>query len=363
MRLFECQCCGQQLYFENTVCERCGHRLGFRPQAFSLIALEAAGDGWIEAKGPAIPLRFCANADDGACNWLVNAEAGETFCLACRHNRMIPDLSDLANLRRWTQIEQAKHRAFYTLLRLSLPLPTRAEDPEGLAFDFQDAPGPGAAPVMTGHDNGLITLNVSEADDDERERRRTQMGEPYRTLLGHMRHELGHFFWDRLVRDDSEALAACRRIFGDEQADYNAALQVHYQRGAPADWQRRFVSSYASAHPWEDFAETFAHYLHIVDTLETAHAFGMAVRPRTQHGGEIGADMDFDPYRASTMERIIEAWLPLAFAVNSLNRSMGQRDLYPFVLSPPAVAKLSYIHALVHPASRAALLQGRSAAA
>jgi hypothetical protein len=189
------------------------------------------------------------------------------------------------------------------------------------------------------------------------------MGEPYRTLLGHMRHELGHFFWDRLVRDDSEALAACRRIFGDEQADYNAALQVHYQRGAPADWQSRFVSSYASAHPWEDFAETFAHYLHIVDTLETAHAFGMAVRPRTQHGGEIGADMDFDPYRAGTMERIIEAWLPLAFAVNSLNRSMGQHDLYPFVLSPPAVAKLTYIHSLVHPASRAALLLDRAAAA
>ena len=178
----------------------------------------------------------------------------------------------------WRKLEAAKHRLFYTLLRLNLPIETRNENPEGLAFDFlADQPAQSGPKVMTGHDNGLITIALAEADDAERERRRTAMGEPYRTLLGHFRHEVGHYYWDRLVRDEGR-LDPCRAVFGDDSQDYEQALQRHYAEGAPANWQENFVSAYATTHPWEDFAETWAHYLHIVDTLEMAGAFGVQRR-------------------------------------------------------------------------------------
>jgi hypothetical protein len=242
-------------------------------------------------------------------------------------------------------MESAKHRLFYTLLRLKLPLVTKAEDPDGLAFDFLASPSQGShtvAPVMTGHDSGLITINLAEADDSERERQRRQMGEPYRTLLGHFRHEIAHYYWDRLVAN-THAIAEFREVFGDEQEDYGAALQRHYANGPPRNWHEMFVSSYASVHPWEDFAETWAHYFHMVDTLETAAAFGLRVRPKVSQGADLAAVIDFDPHVAS-MERIIDAWLPLSFASNSINRSMGLPDLYPFVLTPPVIVKLTYIH-------------------
>ena len=202
--------------------------------------------------------------------------------------------------------------------------------------------------MLTGHADGLITLNIAEADDAEREARRAALNEPYRTLLGHFRHEVGHHYWNLLVRDGG-LLDEFRSMFGDERADYGESLQRHYADGAPADWQERHVTAYASAHPWEDFAETWSHYLHIVDTLETAGAFGMRVRPRL--GGDeqaMSAAVDFDPYVNGPFDRIVDAWLPLTYAVNSLNRSMGQPDLYPFVLGPAAIRKLGFIHALVH---------------
>jgi hypothetical protein len=198
---------------------------------------------------------------------------------------------------------------------------------------------------MTGHDNGTITIALDEADDAKREQIRTEMGEPYRTLLGHFRHEVGHYFWSVLVRDRGK-LDSFRQVFGPEDQDYNAALQAHYSNGPPADWQNRFVTAYASTHPWEDFAETWAHYLHIVDTLETAQSFGIKV----QSPANKEAAVDFDPHNAPAIDRLIEAWLPLCFAVNSLNRSMGSADLYPFVLAPDAIAKLGYVHDLIHQA-------------
>ncbi len=275
----------------------------------------------------------------------------ETHCAACRHNRIIPDLSDAENLTRWRRLETAKHHLFYTLTNLGLPLRTRLEDPEyGLGFDFlpdrRNTDGT-TTPVLTGHDNGLITINVAEADDAERERRRTAMGEPYRTLLGHFRHEIGHYVWDRLVGADPATLNRFRALFGDERADYGAALERHYADGPPADWQSRFVSGYAAAHPWEDFAETWAHYLHIVDTLESARAFGLRIRPRVREGAALTAEVDFNPHKARCIEDLIDAWLPLTYAVNSLNRSMGQPDFYPFILSPAAIEKLGFMNGLV----------------
>ena len=288
-----------------------------------------------------------------ACNWLVPADGPDRYCFACRFNRTVPDLSIDVNVQRWRKLELAKHRLFYTMLRLHLPLETRMEDPEhGLAFDFlADPPSQSGPKVMTGHDNGLITISLKEADDAERERLRTQMGEPYRTLLGHFRHEVGHHFWDLLVRDTG-MIEGFRSLFGDERQDYNQALQAHYANGAPADWQLNFISSYATAHPWEDFAETWAHYLHMIDTLEMARAFGIRVDPVITDDPDLTTELDFDPHRASDINRLVDAWLPLSFAVNSLNRAMGQPDLYPFVLSPTVIGKLGFILALVREAGR-----------
>lgn len=345
MKLFECQHCGQPLYFENTRCESCGHRLGYLAGPAKVTALEPDGRVWRALAEPRGSYRFCANAEHDACNWLVAADGDETRCPACRHNRVIPDLSVPENLLNWRKIEVAKHRLFYALLRLNLPLTAKPQDSNGLAFDFLAEAGGG--PVMTGHAGGFITINLAEADDAERERRRHNMAEPYRTLLGHFRHEIAHYFWDKLIKD-TPRLDACRKLFGDDRLDYQQALERHYAAGPPADWRDHYISAYASSHPWEDFAETWAHYLHMVDTLETANAFGLRVQPRVTLGADLAAKMDFDPYRAS-IERIVDAWLPLTFAVNSINRSMGVPDLYPFVLSPAAVMKLAFVHACIAP--------------
>jgi hypothetical protein len=348
MKLFKCQHCGQLLSFENTICERCSHKLGYLPEPNALSALQPEGNAWRALAEPSRPYRFCANAAHDVCNWLLPVDGPDAYCLACRHNRTVPDLSQTQNLLPWRKLEAAKHRLFYSLLRLKLPIETRTENPEGLAFDFlADQPAQSGPKVMTGHDNGLITIALAEADDAEREKRRTAMGEPYRTLLGHFRHEVGHYYWDRLVRDESR-LDQCRAVFGDDSQDYDQALQRHYGSGPPANWQDRFISAYATTHPWEDFAETWAHYLHIVDTLEMAGSFGVRVEPSLDQSGALQAAIDFDPYRAGDIQPLIEAWLPLTFALNGLNRCMGQADIYPFILSPIVIEKIGFIHHLVH---------------
>jgi len=345
MKLFECQHCGQPLYFENTHCEGCGRRLGYLPSRETMAALEAdEGGGWRTPAQPGARYRLCANADYEVCNWLVDADLPDQFCAACRHNRTIPDLSLSDNAAHWRKIEVAKHRLFYTLLKLRLPLTTRPEDPDGLAFDFIAGPQ-SPSQVITGHSGGLITINLAEADDSERERQRSRMGEPYRTLLGHFRHEIAHYYWDHLVRDTA-GVDEFRRIFGDERQDYSVALQQHYSNGPPADWPLQFVTAYASSHPWEDFAETWAHYFHMVDTLETANVFGLRMRPKLK-SAELAMVVNFDPHTAN-MDRIIDAWLPLTFAFNSINRSMGMADLYPFVLEPSVIVKLAFVHERIH---------------
>ncbi|HLG82830.1 MAG TPA: putative zinc-binding peptidase [Bradyrhizobium sp.] len=353
MKLFVCQACGNVLYFENRICTRCAHRLGFVPEQTLLSALEPDGERFATLADKRRGRAFCANAAHDACNWLVPPDSGEVYCRACRHNGIVPDLSNPDHLARWRELEIAKHRLFYSVIRWRLPVRTRADDPvHGLIFNFlADDPARGSR-VMTGHDNGLITIALTEADDLEREKRRLEMGEPYRTLLGHFRHEVGHYFWDVLVRDGGR-LNACRAVFGDDTMDYGAALQRHYAEGPPADWQAHYVSAYAATHPWEDFAETWAHYLHIVDTLEMASAFGIEMRPAADRVGGLSAHIAFDPYVADDFDTILNAWLPFTFAMNSINRAMGTRDLYPFVLSPAVIEKLRFIHQLVRGAARA----------
>mgnify|MGYP000112015588 FL=1 len=348
MKIFQCQNCGLAVYFENTVCERCGSRLGFLPDTAVLSALTDNGEGtWRPLGGEGAVQRFCANADHEVCNWLVPAGSPSPFCVACAPNRTIPDLSEQQNLQRWRKLEAAKRRLVYSLLRLGLPIQSKSEGvATGLAFELIADTDPDA-PVLTGHADGLITINIAEADDAEREARRSAMGEPYRTLLGHFRHEVGHYYWDRLVRD-AGLVDAFRAIFGDETRDYSEALSAHYANGPQPDWQARYVSAYASSHPWEDFSETWAHYLHIVDALETADAFGLQTRPGVADSGTLTHIITFDPYSEVPFTRIIDAWLPLTYAVNSLNRSIGQPDFYPFVLARPAIDKLEFVHRLVH---------------
>lgn len=353
MKLFTCQNCGQLLYFENTHCERCGHALGYYWPETALLTLADEQDGtWAVlgerelAQGDK-RVRFCSNAAHNVCNWLLPAESDETLCLACDLNRTIPNLEKPENRLHWQTLETAKHRLVYSLLRLELPVMSkRANDELGLRFDFKedeiDASGQERR-VLTGHANGLITLNIIEADDVERERIRKQMGEPYRTLLGHFRHEVGHYYWELMARSEGW-LGEFRAVFGDERLDYAQALETHYQKEASMAWRSEFVSDYASAHPWEDWAETWAHYLHVVDTLATAHAFGIQLHPDIPASVDLEVAVNFDPYNLDNPDAIMQAWLPVTYAVNSLNRSMGQPDLYPFVLPPPVYDKMRFIH-------------------
>ena len=350
MKNFRCTACDQTIVFENTLCGNCGHQLGFLPDIFDMTTVEPENERWIAlAARDRGRYRFCKNWELQGCNWLT--APGEEFCLACRHNRTIPDLSDARRHRMWQKTEQAKRRLFYSLLRLRLPLETRQEP---LVFDFVARIAVAPKPVM-GHDNGVITITVEEGDDATREEHRNAMGEPYRTLLGHFRHEIGHYYWDLLVRDGGQQ-ESFRSLFGDERTDYAAALKSYYERGVvePSDG---FISAYATSHPWEDFAETFAHYLHIVDTLETARAMGVSLRPFNK--AELA--VAFDPYRTVDVRDLVETWLHLSFAVNNLNRSMGQPDLYPFVLSPKVARKIEFVIRLVQ--GNARRLEGSAEAA
>ncbi|AYL97810.1 zinc-binding metallopeptidase family protein [Mucilaginibacter celer] len=355
MKLFKCTNCGQLLYFENSLCECCKHVLGFTPEDMTLHTLVGGDDGTYSLHGYKKPFfgsgknqppkfKYCKNHEFDVCNWLIPANDPAVFCKACELNHIVPNLADPEHLRQWRLIEIAKHRLIYSLLQLKLPLVSKIQDIEkGLSFDFLSDADPSQR-VLTGHENGLITLNVEEADDDKREQSRLQMNEPYRTLLGHFRHEVGHYYWDRLI-DNSGFIDEYRRLFGDEREDYSQALQRNYNEGPPADWNQNYISTYASSHPWEDWAETWAHYLHIMDTLETADAFGMKVSPRVaDKDSGLKAAINVSPYQEQNFERLLDLWLPLTFAMNSMNRSMGNADMYPFVIPPKVVEKLSFIH-------------------
>ena len=345
MKIFACQNCGQLVHFENTGCMTCGAPLGFLPATLTLSALAPAKNGGqIALGGPGEIWRACANAEILGCNWMVPAGDPGGYCPSCALDNTIPDLDVAGNLEGWRAIEIAKRRLVYALMRLNLPMTSAAAD-GNLRFDFL-ADMPGADPVLTGHDGGLITLNIAEADSTERERRRASLGEPYRTLLGHLRHEVCHYYWDLLVRDAGR-IGDSRAVFGDESVDYGAAMTAYYENGPPPGWQQSHVSAYATMHPWEDFAETWTHYLHMIDTLDTAASFGMAINPVVVDDPAANAHVGFDPYHAPDVDRLVEAWRPLTVALNSMNRSMGQPDLYPYALNPPVVEKLRFIHALV----------------
>lgn len=332
MRIFRCATCSQLVYFENTSCVQCGSTLAYLPEERRIVTL--AGSGGLATGGR---IFLCRNyRDQGICNW-GSAEPAE-FCRSCALTTVVPNVRDPGNFAGWARLESAKRRMLHNLFSLGLPVAPKSHDLQrGLEFRFLAAERGGS--VVTGHEQGCITVDVAEADDAERERRRIAMGEPYRTLLGHFRHEIGHYYWDVLI-DGAKRLDEFRQTFGDEREDYAEALRHHYEHGAPEGWQENFLSAYATTHPWEDWAETWAHYMHMTDTLETAQDCGLAVADApgnpAQPSPPAGAEDRFD--------LMISSWFRLTHVLNNLNRGMGHPDAYPFVLPAPAIRKLEFVH-------------------
>jgi hypothetical protein len=350
MKAFHCDRCGGLVYFENVQCLNCGRELGFLPDYGDLSALEPGRDGWDRALTPRAQgarYRRCRNdLDHHLCNWRIPEGDPHAYCRSCRLNEVIPDLDLPGNLERWRKLEAAKRRILYSLGQLGLPLggvPT--ENRPALRFRFLGPDAYGALP-LTGHFSGLITINIAEADDDQREGQRIRLHETYRTLLGHLRHEIAHYYWEQLISWTSR-IPAFRRVFGNEEQNYEESLGRYYFYGPPSDWPDRFVSAYASSHPWEDWAETWAHYLHMTDTVETATSLGVMLRPTHPDAASMQANPALLTGQDDPFDSILAYWLPLTRALNSLNRGMGLPDLYPFVLPKPALEKLRFVHEVI----------------
>lgn len=352
MKVFHCPECHHLAFFESTRCEHCGHGLAYAPHRRSMVLLDAVPP---EQGGDERPVRACANGETyGVCNWALEPDEEGPLCLSCRLTQVVPPLGDATAREQWGRAEAAKRRLLVNLMCLGLSIDDPERPQNELRFELLQ--GQAGHPVLTGHRDGVITLNVSEADDVERERLRSLFEEPYRTVLGHLRHEAGHFYWERLVRGTNR-LEAFRSRFGDETGDYGEALAQHYAAGARADWHENFISAYASVHPWEDWAETFAHYLHMTDTLETARCCGLTLRPRHHDEPVLAAPPLGEDMMHASFDSLVRSWTPVTYLLNNLNRGLGLRDAYPFHLTPPVIEKLRFVHDSVHSARRPSALR------
>ncbi|MDM1780334.1 putative zinc-binding metallopeptidase [Acinetobacter sp. 10FS3-1] len=346
MKYFECAICHRQIFFYKSVCDHCLLPIGYVASEKELCTFKKQSPTeWIPVAKQYRHTSYkpCHNYTHyQVCNWMIPSSDEEDFCESCQLTHVIPNLENTENLIYWFRLEEAKRRFLYLALGMNMmPRPKYSEnDPFGIRFDFilpeEDKP------VLTGHSNGVITLNAIEADVVYRETTRVNMGENYRTLLGHFRHESGHYYFNVMQHLHPELLDEFRLYFGNEQQDYSQSLERHYNKGAPINWQENYISSYASAHPWEDWAETWAHYLHMMETLETAYYAGL----RVQGNNRDLASMNFKecPIGGQDFEHILENWITLTFNLNALNRSMGLEDAYPFKLSESVKDKLRFIH-------------------
>lgn len=326
MKAYSCHVCGNALYFENSVCVSCGAPVAYARAERDIVPVDGSGvyvdsAGWV--------WHVCRNLGLSGCTWLAPLAGGQ--CAACDLTRIRPADDDTAGLAAFPIAERAKRHLIAELDALGFPVIGKNEDPaDGLAFDLLSSTW---TPVTTAHADGIVTIDLAEGDDSHRERIRNQLSEPYRTMLGHFRHEVGHYYEWQLVERDPERLARARTIFGDERTDYQASVARHYDDGPPPGWQGEYISAYATMHPYEDFAETWAHYLHICDTVQTAVATGLL--PATDIIG-------YPSFAAF----VGEVWIPLSTALNLVNRSMGAPDLYPFVLPPAVLDKLEFVASL-----------------
>ncbi|GAA1706639.1 putative zinc-binding metallopeptidase [Microbacterium sediminicola] len=314
--------CGNRLFFENSVCVSCETPLGYSRAERQIVPLDAETGTYTDAAD--IVWTVCANLGLSGCTWLTTDESG--LCFSCGLTRTRPNDADLEGIVNYAPAERAKRHLIAELDAVGIPILDKRVDERGVAFDLLSSV---AEPVTIGHADGIVTIDLAEAEDAHRERIRAMLDEPYRTMLGHFRHEIGHYYESFLVADDATR-ARYRALFGDETEDYHAAIDRHYAEGAPADWQANYISQYATMHPFEDFAETWAHYLHISDAIQTADEFGIL---RTVDA-------------ASFRELVVDFWIPLSTALNMMNRSMGSDDLYPFVISDPVLDKLDFVAGL-----------------
>lgn len=367
MQSFSCEC-GNPLFFENTVCLKCRFEVGFDPASMTMRPLTAEA-----------PVKRCSNGVNFAvCNWLLPMEGAGELCLSCGLNQMIPNLAAPGIVGLWAKMEGAKRRAAFSLLSLGLPLQPLPDPGSAGALNETGATVPlklsyrllqpfPDAPVITGHYAGLITLNLEEADDSIRERNRANLTEPYRTLLGHFRHEIGHYYWSMWFENDAkreEVLPAYRELYGDERASYSNAMQAYYQNGPLPGWQESCISAYATMHPWEDWAETWAHYLHLMDALESFESLGL--RRSTALPKEIVDKIDnlpppFEKISPAAFTRKLQTWLELTPAINEISASLGHNMSYPFVISTPVIRKLFFIDCLVKRQAAALIAAGEAA--
>ncbi|WP_323794145.1 zinc-binding metallopeptidase family protein [Nocardioides sp.] len=326
MRSFRCRVCDNSLHFENSVCVSCGTALGFSRAERTIVPVSPKGS-YTDSTG--LVWHVCANLNLSGCTWLAPLEGGQ--CSSCDLTRTRPNDDDLEGLVNYPAAESAKRHLLVELDALGFGVVGKDVDPDGgIAFDLLSSVEEN---VVIGHQNGLITIDLAESDDAYREKIRSKLDEPYRTMLGHFRHEFGHYAEWQLVRGD-ERMARCRELFGDESADYQESISRHYDEGPPDDWKRSYISTYATMHPFEDFAETWAHYLHICDAIETAREYGLVT---------IGGIDAFSSFR----DVVTGVWVPLSIALNQMNRSMGKDDIYPFVIPGPVLDKLDFVASLL----------------
>jgi len=340
-----CPHCRHFLYLDTLTCPNCEADLSFHVPSRQFYGLRS---GQVVIDGE--PWHSCSNRG-WSCNWLVRDDAQSGRCFSCRLTRRRPAADDTVALEKLAKTEESKRRLLLQLLDLGLPIVPWDLQPGGLGFDLISSLS-GRERVTIGHANGIITLDLAESLDDRREALRVRFGEPYRTMLGHLRHEVGHYYQNVLLTDDA-AWTRCRELFGDERDSYKDALSRHYSLGAPADWATSFISEYATMHPWEDFAETFAHYLHITGTLNTAAAIGIHLDAAATNLRDIDV-IPLASYADQPVQRLLTDWEWMSQAFNRINRSMGFGDLYPFVLVPAVRTKLAFIHDIV---TRAPLTQ------
>ncbi|MCL2418311.1 MAG: putative zinc-binding peptidase [Conexibacteraceae bacterium] len=342
MQALRCPRCGEFTPFETLSCGGCGQELGFHLPTLAMVA--ATADGTVVDGARWVP---CVNRA-WQCNWMVAEDDERAFCFSCRLTRRRPPADDTLALERLAETAAAKRRLLFQLTRLSLPIEPWDEVDGGLGFDLLSSLSEGK-PIITGHANGIITIDLVESLDAQREALRVQLDEPYRTMLGHFRHEVGHYYEWVLV-EQGPWIEECRALFGDERASYADALARHYKLGAPDNWAESFISEYATMHPWEDFAECFAHYLHITDTLDTIAISGMVLHADRVEGA---IPHDITPRRSyadATIEEVLEDWRWVSLLLNRANHAMGKGDLYPFTIASPVKRKLGFVHRVVRSA-------------
>ena len=322
--------CGAPVFFDSNECKACQRKIAFNPATLRFHPLEQVSNN-VSSIDVEPSWHLCENGVHyDVCNWLRPSSAESKLCFACQFNRYIPNLSRANNTRLWRVLELNKRHLLLNLITLGIPCINSWNAPnEGFLFDFLEDFRDGIEEgtfVTTGYAGGIITINILEAEPLSRVAQQQASNEVYRTVLGHMRHEIGHHFF-QCIKGDQMLHSNFEQKFGSSSLDYNNALAEFYASGPDVNWSEYCITAYASAHPMEDWAETWSHYLHIYDALDTAFNFGLVSE---------------NPNVLSIHDKISH-WRQFSVALNEMNRSMGMSDIYPFVINAQVEDKLAFV--------------------